>query len=265
MDNSLIAVILGVVEGLTEFLPISSSGHMALLGEFLHFSGAKASTFEIVIQAGAIMAVVTIYWQKFWGLLDFSRNSGFAGWRGIWLLVLTSAPVCVVGLALHSLIKKYLFGPESIFYALIVGAVCMILTDSRKYDPQCKSLDDISPAMALGIGLGQCCALWPGFSRSASTIMAGLLLRMDRSVAVQYSFIAAVPVMCAATGYDLLRNFHLFSSDDLTFFIVGILAAYLSALTAIRFFIALLGRITLIPFAIYRLALAPLIYFYLVR
>lgn len=265
MDNSIVALILGFVEGLTEFLPISSSGHMALVGELLHFNNPKASTFEIVIQAGAIMAVVTVYWSKFLGLLKFSNNKGFSGLRGIWLLILTSAPVCIVGLLLHSLIKKYLFGPQSIFYALIAGALCMILTDSRKYKPICASLDDISPKMALGIGLGQCCALWPGFSRSASTIMAGLLLGMDRSIAVQYSFIAAVPVMFAATAYDLLRNFHLFTWADLSFFIYGILAAYLSALTAIRFFIALLGKVTLIPFAIYRLALAPLIYFFLIK
>ena len=190
---------------------------------------------------------------------------GFSGLRGIWLLILTTAPVCIVGLLFHSLIKKYLFGPQSIFYALIAGAICMILTDCRKYQPVYKSFDEISPKVALGIGLGQCCALWPGFSRSASTIMAGLLLGLDRSIAVQYSFIAAVPVMCAATAYDLIKNFHLFTASDLPFFICGILAAYLSALAAIRFFIALLSKITLIPFAIYRLALAPLIYFFLIK
>lgn len=265
MENSLVAIVMGLVEGLTEFLPISSSGHMALVGEFLHFSGPKASTFEIVIQAGAIMAVVTVYWSKFMGLLNFSSNKGFSGFHGLWLLILTTAPVCVVGLLFHSLIKKYLFGPQSIFYALIAGAICMILTDSRKHSSICASFDEISPKMAFYIGLGQCCALWPGFSRSASTIMAGLLLGLDRSIAVQYSFIAAVPVMCAATGYDLLRNFHLFTTADLPFFIYGTLASYISALVAIRFFIALLSRITLIPFAVYRLALAPLIYFFLIK
>lgn len=265
MDNYLTAIIIGLVEGLTEFLPVSSSGHMALIGRFLDFTGPKAATFEIVIQLGAIMAVATIYWPRFWGLLRFSDNRGFSGLHGIWLLVLTTAPVCMAGLLLHSLIKKYLFGPESVFYALIAGAVCMILTDSRKYDPVCLDMNEITPKMALGIGLGQCAALWPGFSRSAATIMAGLLLGLKRSVAVQYSFIAAVPVMFAAAGYDLIRNRDLLSGEDAMFFILGLLSAYISALAAIRFFIALLGRITLVPFAIYRLALAPLIYFFLIK
>lgn len=265
MDNSYIAIIMGLIEGLTEFLPVSSSGHMALAGEFLNFTGKKAATFEIVIQLGAIMAVVTVYWRVFLNFLNFKRNTGFAGLRGIWLLLLTTIPVCVAGLVLHPFIKKYLFGADTILYALICGAICMILTDMRKYDPRCPTMDDITPKIALAVGIGQCFALWPGFSRSASTIMAGLLCSMKRSVAVQYSFIAAVPVMCAATGYDLLRNYQLFTSSDITFFIYGMIAAYLSALCAIRFFISLLGRITLIPFAIYRLCLAPVIYYFLVR
>ncbi len=265
MENSIIAVIMGFVEGITEFLPISSSGHMALVGELLNFKGEKAASFEIVIQLGAIMAVVTVYWSRFWGLLNFRDNRGFSGLRGIWLLILTTAPVCVAGLILHPLIKKYLFGPESIFYGLITGAICMILTDMRRYEPTCQELSGITPKIALGIGLGQCLALWPGFSRSASTIMAGLLMGCKRSVSVQYSFIAAVPVMVAATGYDLFRNFHLFTQADLPLFLIGMLTAYFSALVAIRFFIALLGRVTLIPFAIYRLALAPFIYWFLIK
>ena len=265
MENSIIAVIIGLVEGLTEFLPISSSSHLALLGELLHFTGPKAATFEIVIQLGAILAVVTVYWSKFWGLLNFSRSKSFAGWRGIWLLILTTAPVCIVGLLLHSVIKKYLFGPESIFYALITGAICMILTDCRKYEPVCDNFDKITPKIAFCVGLGQCLALWPGFSRSASTIMAGLLVGMKRSVAVQYSFIAAVPVMFAAAGYDVLRNFSIFEFSDLSFFLYGTISAYLAALCAIRFFITLLGKITLIPFAIYRFAFAGLVYYFLLK
>lgn len=265
MDNYLVAVIIGLLEGLTELLPVSSSGHMALAGDLLRFQGQKAATFEIVIQLGAIMAVVTVYWGRFWNLLNFRQNGGFSGLRGIWLLVLTTAPVCVAGLILHPFIKQYLFGARTIFYALVTGAVCMILTDMRKYRPDCMSLDTITPKMALGIGIGQCFALWPGFSRSAATIMSGLILGLDRSVAVQYSFIAAVPVMFAASAYDVYKNLQLFSMADLPFFLVGMLTAYLAALLAIRFFIDLLGRITLIPFAVYRLLLAPVIYYFLVR
>lgn len=265
MDNLFVAAVMGIVEGLTEFLPISSSGHMALAGEFMHFSGSKASTFEVVIQLGAIMAVVTIYWQRFLGLLKPGPNKGLAGIHGIWLLFLTTLPVCVCGLLFHSLIKKYLFSPMTIVYALVAGAICMILVDSKKYKPVCNSLDEITPKMALLIGLCQCVALWPGFSRSASTIMGGLVMGAKRQVAVQYSFIAAVPVMFAATGYDLLKNYSLFTSSDFSFFAVGLLCAYISALLAIRFFISLLGKITLVPFALYRFAIAPVIWFFVVK
>lgn len=266
MDNTLIAALLGLIEGLTEFLPVSSSAHMALAGQFLDFHGPRAATFEIVIQLGAIMAVVTVYWRLFLGLLKPGRCASFAGLRGIWLLILTTFPACVCGLLLHSFIKKYLFSPLAMLCALVTGAFCMLATDFRRHGaPDCKSLDEITPKLALGIGLAQCAALWPGFSRSAATIMGALILGASRPVAVQYSFIAAVPVMFAATAYDLLRNYALFSASDIGFFAVGLLVAYFSALMAIRFFIRLLGRINLVPFAIYRLCLAPLVYFFLVR
>ena len=197
--------------------------------------------------------------------MNFRAKGGFAGWQGIWLLCLSAAPVCVAGLLFHSLIKQWLSSPGSVACALVAGAICMILVDWRKREADCASFDEITPKMALGVGLGQCLALWPGFSRSAATIMAGLLLGMRRPVAVQFSFIAAVPVMCAASGYDLLRNFRLFDVADLPFFACGMIAAYLSALIGVRFFISLLGRITLIPFAIYRLAFAPLMYYFLAR
>ncbi|WP_297848375.1 undecaprenyl-diphosphate phosphatase [uncultured Desulfovibrio sp.] len=265
MDNLLTALILSIVEGLTEFLPVSSSGHLILVGELLNFVGERAATFEVVIQLGAIMAVVVLYWKRFWGLVRPRPYVRFAGMRGIWLLFLTSLPASVMGLLFHSMIKEYLFRPATVLVALVAGAVCMILVERRKRRPTCISLDDMTPRLALGIGCFQCLALWPGFSRSASTIMGGMLLGAKRSLATEYSFIAAVPIMVAATGFDMLKSLSLFSVADIPFFAVGILGSFISALLAVKVFVALVGRMTLAPFAVYRLLIAPFIYYFMVH
>ncbi len=264
MDNLLVALVLSIVEGLTEFLPVSSSGHLILAGDLLNFTGPKAATFEVVIQLGAIMAVVVLYWPRFFGLIKPKPYTPFSGARGIWLLILTSLPACVFGLLLHSYIKEYMFNPLTVLIALIVGAICMILVEKRGSRPDCLSLDDLTPKIALGIGFFQCLALWPGFSRSAATIMGGMLLGAKRSIAAEYSFIAAVPIMLAATGYDLLKNLSLFTMADLPFFAVGMIGAFVSAILAVKAFVSLLGRVTLVPFAIYRLLLAPFVYYFVV-
>ena len=265
MDSWLTAVILSIVEGLTEFLPVSSSGHLILAGDLLGFSGEKSATFQVVIQLGAIMAVVVLYWKRFLGLLKPAHNAPFSGSRGIALLLLTSLPACVLGLTLHSVIKQ-LFTPLSVLCALTVGAIIMIVVEKRPHTvPRYATLDDVTPRLALGIGFFQCLALWPGFSRSASTIMGGMLLGAKRALAAEYSFIAAVPIMIAATGYDLLKSWPLLSAADAPFFAIGIFGSFLSALAAIKIFIALVSRMTLIPFAIYRLILAPLVYFLMVN
>ena len=265
MDSWLTAVILSIVEGLTEFLPVSSSGHLILAGDLLGFSGEKSATFQVVIQLGAIMAVVVLYWKRFLGLLKPAHNAPFSGSRGIALLLLTSLPACVLGLTLHSVIKQ-LFTPLSFLCALTVGAIIMIVVEKRPHTaPRYATLDDVTPRLALGIGFFQCLALWPGFSRSASTIMGGMLLGAKRALAAEYSFIAAVPIMIAATGYDLLKSWPLLSAADAPFFAIGIFGSFLSALAAIKIFIALVSRMTLIPFAIYRLILAPLVYFFMVN
>lgn len=266
MDNYIIAVLMGLLEGLTEFLPISSSGHLALAGNFLNFSGAKAHTFEIVIQVGAILAVVTLYWREFLGLVLPGKNAnGFSGWRGIYLLVLTTAPVCICGLLFHSLIKRWLFGPLPIVVFLVIGSICMFLVERKEKRPASAKLHEISPKLALGVGIAQCFALCPGFSRSAATIMGGLVCGASRNLAVQYSFIAAVPVMFAASGYDIYKNLNLFTAADLSFFIVGTICAYVAGILSIRFCIALLSKTSLKPFAIYRILLAAIVWIVLVK
>lgn len=264
MENWFIAVVLSIVEGLTEFLPVSSSGHLILVGDLLGFVGEKAATFTVVIQLGAILAVVVLYWSRFWGLLRPQPYARFAGMRGIALLMLTSLPACVLGLLVHSTIKAHLFTPASVCLALVVGALCMILAEKRKVRPVYITLDDMTPKLALGVGLFQCLALWPGFSRSAATIMGGMLLGAKRTLAAEYSFVAAVPIMVAATGYDLFKSWHLLSAADIPFFAIGIVGSFFAALAAVKIFVALVGRMTLVPFAIYRLILAPLVYYFMV-
>lgn len=268
MESYFIAVIMGLVEGLTEFLPVSSTGHLILAGHALGFTGPKAETFEVVIQFGAILAVIVLYWPRFWGLLRPKKEQAFSGLRGIWLLILTTLPGACVGLVFHSQIKS-LFSPSVVAMALVFGAVLMLLVEAwfkrRPQQNALVSVDQISAKQALGIGFCQCLALWPGFSRSASTIMGGMFLGLRREVAAEYSFLAAVPMLVGAAGYDLIKSLGWLSSADIGFFVVGTVVAFVSALFAIKTFIALLGRVTLRPFAIYRLLLVIPVYFFLIR
>lgn len=263
MASWYVAIILGVVEGLTEFLPISSTGHLILAGHLLDFTGPKAETFDIVIQLGAILAVVVMYRDRFFGLLKTDPEKKFSGNYGIMLLILTSIPASVVGLLTHSYIKAHLFSPFTVAIALAVGAVMIFIVEGVNKKECVTTLDEITPMLAFGIGLFQCLALWPGFSRSAATIMGGMLLGARRTVAAEYSFIAAVPIMFAATGYDFLKNYELFEPGDLIFLAVGFGISFISAWLAVKGFIYLLGKLTLRPFAVYRLALVPLIFLFL--
>ena len=261
-----IAVIMGLVEGLTEFLPVSSTGHLILAGHLLDFTGPKADTFEIAIQLGAILAVVVLYRERFLGLLKTDPARNFSGPRGIWLLFLTSLPALAIGFVLHHAIKEHLFGPRTVALAFAAGALLMLwvehLAAKKSRVRMVSGLDSVSPKLALSIGLYQCLALWPGFSRSGATIMGGMLSGAERKTAAEYSFLAAVPVMCAAVGYDMLKNWRLFDSADLVFLAIGFVVSFITGWAAVKGFIGLLSRFTLRPFALYRLALAPLIWMY---
>lgn len=262
MENWYIAIIQGLVEGLTEFLPISSTGHLIITGHLLGFTGPKAETFDIVIQLGAILAVVWLFRPIFLGLFfsaSGDKTRRFSGIRGLWLLFLTCLPASALGLAVHGQIKEHLFGPITVALALLVGGVMIVVVERLHLKHSVKTLDDITPGLALGIGCFQCLSLWPGFSRSASTIMGGMLLGADRRVAAEYSFIAAVPIMFAATGYDFLKNYEVFDTGDMIFLAIGFLVSFVSAWVAVKGFIHLLKRWTLTPFAIYRFVVAALV------
>lgn len=264
MNFLLIAIVLGIVEGVTEFLPVSSTGHLIIMGHLLGFSGDKAATFEIFIQLGAILAVVVLEKRRFAALLDLRGRVGFAGFRGSLLLTVTTLPILATGYLLHDEIKTRLFGPATVALALLVGGVAILVVERFKPAARITDLDQLGWGHAVVIGLIQCLALWPGMSRAAATIMGGLLTGLDRRTAVTYSFLAAVPALAAATLYDLLSNWRLLEVDDILPFGLGLLVSFLAAWGAVRTLVALLRRITLRPFGWYRIAVAPLVY-WLVR
>jgi undecaprenyl-diphosphatase len=257
-----VAVILGIVEGLTEFLPVSSTGHLIVAGDLLKFSGQKAASFEIFIQLGAILAVVVLYWRQFLGLIPSNpkHDAGFQGMRGLALLTLTTAPALGIGFLTHKYIKEYLFSPITVALALAVGGAGILLAEKFKPKPRATVLDDLGYGQALAIGFFQCIAMWPGMSRSAATIIGGMLSGLDRKVATEYSFLAAVPVMIAATSYDLYKAWGNLSGSDFWFFTVGFVVSFVVAAVAVKTFITLVQRWSLAPYAWYRLAIAPIIY-----
>ncbi len=267
MTDPWTAVILGVVEGVTEFLPVSSTGHLIVAGTLLDYTGSKAACFKVFIQLGAILAVVALYWQRFVGLIPGPDSSsrvvpGFYGWRGVALLVLTTIPALVCGFLLHRAIKEYLFGPMTVAWALAIGGLGIILVERFKPASAVETLDGLGFGQAFKIGLFQCLAMWPGISRSAATIVGGLLCGLDRKVAAEYSFLAAVPVMIAATAYDLFKSRDFLSGTDAVFFATGFVVSFLAAALAVKTFVALVQRWSLRPFAYYRIAIAPLIYLF---
>ncbi|SQI42910.1 Undecaprenyl-diphosphatase [Leminorella richardii] len=263
-----VAFILGVVEGLTEFLPVSSTGHMIIVGEFLGFSGDTASTFEVVIQLGSILAVVVVFWRRLFGLIGihFGQKEPLREGKGTGRLtlihiILGMLPAVIAGFALHDTIKENLFGAKTVMYALIAGGLLLIAAELLKpKQPRAEGLDDVSYRQAFIIGCFQCLALWPGFSRSGATISGGMLLGVSRYAASEFSFILAVPMMLGATILVMYKSLGHLAWSDLPMFAVGFVTAFLVALVAIKTFLSVIKRFSFIPFAIYRFFVAGVIY-----
>lgn len=263
MNEHLIAAIMGVVEGLTEFLPVSSTGHLILVGHLLGFDSEEAKLFEVFIQLGAILAVVVTYFRTFAELFSAPDRRGFSGYNGILLLGLTSLPALIAGKLSHGYIKEHLFSPDTVAAALAAGAVWILVADRLLRGRAGAELDGLTWRIALGIGLFQCLALWPGMSRSTSTIVGGMMLGLSLPAATRYSFFAAVPIMVLAVAYDLMHNAALLTGDTIPWFLTGFIVAFLSALAAIKFFIHFVSHHGLAPFAWYRLALAGVVWWML--
>lgn len=265
MHSLLVAAILGVVEGLTEFLPVSSTGHMIIVGHLLGFEGDTAKTFEVVIQLGSILAVVVMFWRRLFGLIGihFGKAPHEGTGKGrltLGHILLGMIPAVVLGLVFHDTIKS-LFNPINVMYALVVGGLLLIAAECLKpKEPRAPGLDDMTYRQAFMIGCFQCLALWPGFSRSGATISGGMLMGVSRYAASEFSFLLAVPMMMGATVLDLYKSWSFLSASVIPMFAVGFVTAFIVALVAIKTFLQLIKRISFIPFAIYRFIVAAAVY-----
>ena len=245
----LLSIILGIVEGLTEFLPISSTGHLILTSHLFGFTGDRAEVFEIFIQLGAVIAVIVEYRRK---LIDVVMTGS---WMFFANLLIAFLPAAIAGLLLHDWISATLFGPRTVAAALIVGAVAIVVMEWAKRPGTIETVDEITPARAAMIGLAQCIALWPGFSRSAATILGGLGCGLQRKAATEFSFFLAIPTLGAATVYSLYKKHDLLVAGDMTWLLLATLVSFVVAWASIRWLIRFVATHDLTPFAWYRIAL----------
>lgn len=254
------SLILGIVEGVTEFLPISSTGHMILTSYLLGIKGDVVNAFEVFIQLGAILAVVVLYRHRFACLFNFKSKTGFTGMRGLTMLAVTSLPILILGKLSEDFIKSNLFNPVTVTWALAIGGVVLVFIERIRFKDAVESIDQMDLKSALKIGLFQCLALCPGVSRAASTIIGGMFTGLRRTVAAEYSFLAAVPIMMIVCVKDLLEIWDKLSPSDITAFGLGFVVAFVSALLAVKTFILMLQRTSMAPFGIYRIIIAILFF-----
>ena len=256
MDTVLLvkAAIMGIVEGLTEFLPISSTGHLILAGSLLNFVGAKAKVFEIAIQTGAILAVIIVYWQKIRETLVALPSSRQAQ-RFAGNVLIGFLPAVVLGLLFGKAIKAHLFTPQVVATTFILGAFVILWAESRPQSAaRVQSVDDMTPLDALKVGLVQCLAMIPGTSRSGATIIGGMLLGLSRKAATDFSFFLAIPTLIGAGVYSLYKERALLSAADLPMFMVGLLFSFISAWICVRWLLRYIASHSFVPFAWYRIA-----------
>jgi undecaprenyl-diphosphatase len=283
-----LAALLGFLEGLTEYLPVSSTGHLILLGHWLGFTGDIAISVEICIQIGAVLAVVVYEREKIGGLLrhgyreqqEFRQGliatrkpRSHASWqsylrqsmidhRNLWFLLGLGAafiPAAIVGLLAHDWIEAHLFSPKTVAISLIIGGVIILVVETWPNTVKISQLEQVGLPAAVGVGMAQCVALIPGMSRSGSTIIGGMLIGLDRKVATEFSFFLALPTMFAATGYKLLQSFHLFSANDVMSLLIGMAVSFFVAWAVIASFLTYVKRHTLKVFGYYRIVLGTII------
>ena len=249
---------LGIVEGITEFLPVSSTGHLILAGDLIGFADERAKVFEIVIQLGAILSVVWLYREKILSVIKGipGRKEDRSLAINIFIAFL---PAAFVGLLTHKAITTYLFNPITVAGALIAGGIAILIIERMDHRSHVKDVENITSKQALATGFAQCLALFPGVSRSGATIMGGLVIGFDRKVAVEFSFFLAIPTMFAATFYDLFKNLNALSGADIPLFVVGFIAAFFSALVVVKAFIGFVSKHDFTSFAYYRIVFGLLV------
>jgi undecaprenyl-diphosphatase len=254
------ALILGLVEGLTEFLPVSSTGHLIIAGDLLHYNSEAAKTFEVVIQLGAILGVVWLYRAKIWDVIRYLNRPPER--RFALNLVIAFLPAAILGLLLHRVIKTYLFNPVTVAWALIVGGVLILIIERMVHRQRVVSVDDLSPMDALKVGMAQTLALFPGVSRAGATIMGGLLSGLTRRTATEFSFFLAIPTMFAATLFDLYQSRHSFSVQDSEMLLIGFVTAFVTAMLVVRWLLVFISRHDFSAFGYYRIAFGLIVLYY---
>ena len=261
MNDVITAIILGIVEGVTEFLPVSSTGHLILASALLRYNSDYWALFNIVIQLGAILAIVVLYWRTFWavlqGLLRFDPTSV----RFVRNLLVAFLPAAVIGVVLHKQIEKLLLSPLTVAVALIVGGIAIIGIERTVKEGHVKGVADIPLSKVIGIGFIQCLAMIPGVSRSGATILGALSLGVERRTAAEFSFFLAIPTMLGATVLELVTKRHeLMAANSVGFGLIGIgfAVAFVVALLVVRWFVGLVGRTGFSPFGWYRIAVGAL-------
>lgn len=252
------ALILGIVEGITEFLPISSTGHQIIVADLIDFAGERAIAFNIIIQLGAILAVVWQYRRKILdvmiGLPKESQAQRFTG-----NLLIAFFPAVILGVTFADLIHKYLFNPITVAAALVVGGVIMLWAEKRVHLVSAETVDDMSWKQALKIGFAQCLAMIPGTSRSGATIIGGLLFGLSRKAATEFSFFLAMPTMVGAAVYSGYKYRELFQPADLPVFALGFVVSFIFAMLAVRALLKFIGNHSYAVFAWYRIGFGLLI------
>jgi undecaprenyl-diphosphatase len=261
VNDVITAIILGIVEGVTEFLPVSSTGHLILASALLGYNSDYWALFNIVIQLGAILAIVVLYWRTFWavlqGLLRFDPTSV----RFVRNLLVAFLPAAVIGLVLHKQIEKLLGSPLTVAIALIVGGIAIIGIERTVKEGRIKGVAEIPLPKVIGIGFIQCLAMIPGVSRSGATILGALSLGVERRTAAEFSFFLAIPTMLGATVLELVTKRHeLMAANSVGFGLIGVgfVVAFLVALLVVRWFVGLVGRTGFSPFGWYRIAVGAL-------
>ncbi len=251
------AAILGAVEGLTEFLPISSTGHLIIVNNWISFSESFTQMFDVVIQLGAILAVVVYFWKQLW---PFQKNADVKTVFSLWKKAIVGClPAILLGALFGSLIEKKLFNPLTVATALIVGGIIIIVVEQKKRVSKFNSIADLKYPTILAIGFIQCLAMIPGTSRSAATIVGALLLGASRTVAAEYSFFLAIPTMVAATGYSFLKHHAALSGHEMVILAFGFVVAFMTALWVIKFFMNYVRTKSFTPFGWYRIILGIIV------
>ncbi|TMJ27230.1 MAG: undecaprenyl-diphosphate phosphatase [Alphaproteobacteria bacterium] len=260
MDLALLikTIIIGLVEGLTEFLPISSTGHIILAEQLLNFEGPAGKVFEIVIQLGAILAICVLYYAKIFATVAGVVRRDATSIRFATAVIVAFLPAAVIGVALHKYIKALLDKPIVVAVAFIVGGIAILVIERYAQRPRIKSVDDIDWKTALFVGFCQCLAMVPGVSRSGATIMGARVLRVDRASSAEFSFFLAIPTMLGATVYDLYRNWKTLDWQGGGLIAIGFVVAFLSALVVVKPFVRFVSRHGFGVFAWYRIAVGAL-------